>query len=502
VRLSGFLCRTVLHYCSPLLVGPQRILERSLLNSSTMIQVQLRTTLRKRCRPGFWPEKCYHTVVAISGGVDSSVTAGLLKSTNPTALFMANWNAQQDDSLTCTTEHDWRDVEEVCRKLKLEDLRRQSFERDYWVSVFEPFVEEILKGRMGNPDIDCNTFIKFGCLLDFCLEKFGPETKLATGHYARLYHDGPDNEPLSLKALEDATRAHPDDNWVIDQSSGDGRGPTLLLSSRDLSKDQTYFLSQCSGHRFRSVRFPLGNYFKSRPFGNETTVRQMATAWGLHTSTKKDSTGICFVGSRTSFRSFVGEYMPPPSSPVDICDIDTGARLATTPSYAHAVLYSATPGQGAKLPGASTKYFFTGDVTIKSHGNNEVFVCAGTHHPCLYSDYLTLERVNWIAGVMPRPLARDGSWRAQCRIRHLQPLMDCTVKTTEDGRLHVSFDKPVRGITFGQHCVFYGLGGLVCLGGGPIDAKGPSYWERGIDLPALLASSGHNDLSLSRVASE
>ena len=462
--------------------------------------------------------RCYHVVVAMSGGVDSSVAAALLQQdlqkskaiTSLSAIYMNNWNPHDDDSMECTSERDWQDAVRVAQHLQDLPIRRQPFEAEYWTTVFEPYLNDILqKGLMGNPDIGCNTNVKFGALLEFCLDQYGPDMHLATGHYARLWHRDDDVTPECVtRALEQDVSGLSDwiHSWGVQP---DAPKPSLLLAAADRSKDQSYFLSSCSGDAFRHVLFPLGEYFKNkspRDCSDLLTVRQVADQLQLPTAKKSDSMGICFVGSRkTGFKNFLeDQYLPDDHilAPVDFCDIDTGKVVGTTaPEKVHPILYAATSGQGAKLSGTKHKYFIVGnhDPPVEGGNHHRVWVCAGTHHPALYSDSLRVGTTHWVAGnECPTPLREDGSWRVQCRIRHLQPLIDCTVRICNDDtgdQLEVFFDKPVRGISPGQQVVFYGLDGLVCFGGGPISKRGRTYWEENRQLPLDLHPSGLNDTS-------
>jgi tRNA U34 2-thiouridine synthase MnmA/TrmU len=251
----------------------------------------------------------------------------------------------------------------------------------------------------------------------------------------------------------------------------------------------------------------------------QPTVRQLAADMELPTASKRESMGICFVGKRPGgFRSFVADFLPPATHKIDFVDVDTGAVVATSQQPEHASLY--TIGQGAKLGGSSQKYF----IVDREPENGIVRVCAGTHHAALYADSLTVA-VHWMArNQAPRPLRMKkggGEMRAQCRIRHLQPLVDCTIvavaatvgtmdrdsSSSSSGgtgpppaaKYQVHFDKPVRGITLGQTAVFYVADGLICLGGGPITERGATYFEQGLPLPtANLHPAGHNDLSVTR----
>lgn len=403
-------------------------------------------------------------IVALSGGVDSSVAAALAKqqtSNAVQALHMTNWNTQDDDSVpSCTSEQEWRDAQQVAAHLNL-PITRQHLETAYWNYVFEPFVERIQQGMMGNPDIDCNVFIKFGALRDYCMDTYGPDVRLVTGHYARLWHREDDVD-------EDLQAALTHSDWLYDWADAQGRTAPLLLTAVDHSKDQTYFLAGCSTHQFSNVRFPLGNYYKTKSRNNSPTVRELASAHGLPTASKRDSMGICFVGKRKDgFRKFISEYLPTALEPVCFRDIDTDRVVGRTVHTSHASLYAI--GQGVRISGASHRYFCV-DHELST---NTVWVGAGTHHPALYADRLELECMEW----MGRRAPPGAGIPVLCRIRHLQPLQRCEIHGNS-----VLFESAVRGIAAGQMAVLYDVTGVVCLGGSRIASRGASYAERGLAL--------------------
>jgi tRNA U34 2-thiouridine synthase MnmA/TrmU len=309
--------------------------------------------------------------------------------------------------------------------------------------------------------------------------------------------------------------------WLDLRSSSsvdDDDDGTWLLQAADASKDQSYFLAGCQSRHFRQVLFPLGDSFKkdssvaargtsspngSLPHNNPKTVRQQALDWDLPTARKRDSTGICAVGrTRNGFRALVRDYLPPSTSPVQFVDVDTGRVVGRSSDggeyeYDHACLY--TVGQGARISGASTKYFVT-DVSVES---NVVHVCAGTHHPALYADSIEF-RMQWVCSAMEelvdlqeadQPNGRSlPHLRVTCRIRHLQPLMTARlVRSSDGGRYVLHLDRPTRAVTPGQMAVVYL--GSVCLGGGPIERRGSTYLERNELLPDRLYRGGHNDTS-------
>ncbi len=442
-------------------------------------------------------------VVALSGGVDSSVALGLLQSQRRdslSAIYMSNWNLYDDDSVQCTTEVDWNDAQAVARHFQCPILR-VALEAEYWTCVFEPFLDGLSSQQMGNPDIACNTYIKFGALLEIVKKRYGPDTVLATGHYARLWSPNREAAPPFLQAVldNDSTGLV---HWVRESSLESNA--SILLAAADSSKDQSYFLSGCCGQALRDACFPLGDLYKSTHHSQDArTVRQLAMEWKIPVANKKDSTGICFVGKRRSFRDFLlqNHYLPQAHAPVDFIDVDTQHVVGTTaPNNAHPVLF--TPGQGAKISGSPTKYFVVGilEPTPASH-HHRVGVCAGTHHPALYADTLFLHNIHWITGCLPPHLGNGQSLRLKCRIRHLQPLQDCTLSYDDAGTFRLTFDLPLRGITSGQQAVLYDPSGLVCLGGGPIGTRGPSLFEMGLPMPQEVAPAGHNDRSVLSMSS-
>ena len=501
----------------------------------------------------------HKVVVALSGGVDSSVAAALIVKKAPSkelvsAVHMSNWNvtSHDDDTLrSCSSEDDWEDALAVAKHLNISDFRRIRFEKDYWNMVFQPYIDDIVQhNRMGNPDIGCNVHIKFGSLQQYIASKQpikgdGQKIWLATGHYARLWHrhENPDTLPQVVETMlgdvESSSMSPATSSlarwmrWL--QSSGSTTETvapkTILLAAADKTKDQSYFLAGCSSRSLSNVLFPLGEYYKTRRSDGSLmdsqdakkptikTVREMAVDFTLPTATKRESMGICFVGKRRNFREFLQDYLPPPRSDLTFVDVDTGSVVGSIPLTGgrapsippHACLY--TIGQGAKISGSKQKYFVV-DTDLRS---NQVLVCAGTHHPALYTQSFTFDMkwmfahsnndddalMDMVTNVMDKLNTVDESegpcytMRVQCRIRHLQPLMDGTlIYRPLSNTYTIELDKPVRGVTPGQMTVLY-LGDLICLGGGPIDQRGPTFLELNRLLPADLYPSGHNDLSLS-----
>jgi tRNA-specific 2-thiouridylase len=347
-------------------------------------------------------------VVGMSGGVDSSVAALLLKRAGHEVIgvFMNNW-AEQDDMGVCTAEADWADVRAVCDQIGI-PYYAVNFQKEYMDRVFAHFLDEYRKGRTPNPDVLCNREIKFSALKDFA-DRLGAE-KLATGHFART----------------DAV---------------DGRA--RLLTSADPDKDQTYFLYMLSQPQLKKAMFPVGGMTKAE-------IREVARQAGLRTSGKKDSTGVCFIGER-KFRQFLQNYLP--AQPGEIRTVDG------KPVGSHEGLMYYTPGQrrGLGIGGEGGRWY----VVEKDLKNNVLVVDQRADSPLLFATKSLLEDATWISGAAP---AEPGEWlRVQARLRHRQPLQDARIRV-DGGSIEVQFDQPQRAITPGQSIVFY-LDDE-CLGGG------------------------------------
>ena len=351
-------------------------------------------------------------VVGMSGGVDSSVAAILLKEQgyNVIGLFMRNCdstinndylgnpNIENDD--ICPQEQDYNDALNVCNKLGIE-LHRIDFVKEYWDYVFEYFLEELRKGRTPNPDIMCNKYIKFDLFAKEA-KKLGADY-IATGHYAKVENN-------------------------------------LLKKSKDKNKDQTYFLSQVSKEQLKNVLFPLGEIEKK-------DVRKIAAINSLVTAEKKDSTGICFIGER-NFKKFLTNYLP--SIPGDIINIESNKKLGT-----HIGLMYYTIGQrkGLDVGGTNDKLFVVG----KNLHNNILYVCEGENNQYLYSTSCVVEEVNFNCDLRPK--------RCFAKFRYRQQDNPVEIEYLEDNNLLVRYEN-VKGVTPGQACVLY-LDDI-CLGGGII----------------------------------
>ena len=338
-------------------------------------------------------------VIGMSGGVDSSVAAYLLSEQGYrlTGVFMNNW--EEEEGGECTAAQDYQDAKSVCLKLGI-PFYSVNFAREYWDRVFTHFLSEYSKGRTPNPDILCNSEIKFKCFLDYAKAAFGAD-RIATGHYVRNTVDG------------------------------EGRGH--LLKGTDPGKDQSYFLCSLSSEQIASAVFPVGGMMKSE-------VRRIASQLGLRTAEKKDSTGVCFIGER-NFKQFLMGYLP--ASPGDIVDADTGRVIGS-----HDGLMYYTIGQRRGLGigniGGGERWFVCG----KDMDSNALLVCEGASNPKLFSPGFESDSLHLI-----NPLEKD-EIRCMVKYRYRQTERPALLRRTGSGA-SVVFDAPQSGIAPGQSGAFY-----------------------------------------------
>lgn len=354
-------------------------------------------------------KKDIRVVVGMSGGVDSSVTAELLKKEGyqVIGIFMKNWD-DTDDTGFCTATEDYNDVIRVCNQLDI-PYYALNFEKEYWDKVFTYFLEEYKAGRTPNPDVMCNKEIKFKAFLDHAMS-LGADY-VATGHYAQIRRIN---------------------------------GKVELLRGVDQNKDQTYFLNALSQEQLKYVMFPLGEIEKPR-------VREIAHEAELATASKKDSTGICFIGER-NFKEFLSEFLP--AQPGNMQTLDGVVKG----QHDGLMYYTLGQRQGLGIGGAGEPWFVVG----KDLANNVLLVGQGFHHPALYSNSLIAQELNWISGEAPTE-----PFQCTAKFRYRQQDHGVTVEPLTDGRIKVMFDEPERAVTPGQSVVFYQ--DEVCLGGGTID---------------------------------
>jgi len=350
-------------------------------------------------------------VIGMSGGVDSSVAAIVLKKQgyDVIGLFMRNWDSMVNNDILgnpnngdiCPQEKDYLDALEVCKKLDI-PLHRIDFVKEYWDYVFTYFLDELKRGRTPNPDIMCNKYIKFDMFVKEA-KKLGADY-IATGHYARIENN-------------------------------------QLLKAKDLNKDQTYFLSQVSNEQFENVLFPIGDMLKQ-------DVRKIAQEYDLITASKKDSTGICFIGER-NFTNFLKNYLP--NIPGDIVDIKTSKKIG---KHIGLMYYTIGQRKGLNIGGDVDKIFVVG----KNLEKNILYVAYGEENEYLYSDSAIIEDINWLSDIKPT--------ECMAKFRYRQQDNPVSITYLEDGNILVKYPQKIKSVTPGQACVFY-LDDI-CLGGGII----------------------------------
>ncbi|MBP9218682.1 MAG: tRNA 2-thiouridine(34) synthase MnmA [Sterolibacterium sp.] len=355
-------------------------------------------------------------IVGMSGGVDSSVAALLLKQQGwkVIGLFMKNWE-DDDNEEYCSSRQDLIDAASACDVLGI-DLEVVNFSAEYKERVFNEFLREYQAGRTPNPDVLCNAEIKFKAFLDHALQ-LGAD-KIATGHYAQV------REFL---------------------------GQWQLLKAEDGTKDQSYFLHRLNQQQLSKTLFPVGHLYKRE-------VRHLAEAAGLHNHAKKDSTGICFIGERP-FREFLGRYLP--DQPGEIRTLESGKLIGR-----HDGLIYHTIGQrkGLQIGGVKGHADEAGDheawyVAGKDLQHNILLVVQGHDHPALLRDRLQAHDLSWISGQPPHT-----HWVYTAKTRYRQPDAPCEIDAVDAKRCNIAFATPQWAITPGQSVVLYES--RVCLGGG------------------------------------
>lgn len=348
-------------------------------------------------------------VVGMSGGVDSSVAAMLLKEQgyDVIGVFMKNWD-DTDESGICTATEDYEDVIRVCNQLGI-PYYSVNFEKQYWDKVFTHFLDEYKSGRTPNPDVLCNKEIKFKAFLDYALS-LGADY-VATGHYARIVREN---------------------------------GKVHMLRGKDKNKDQTYFLNQLTEDQLRKVLFPIGEIEKPK-------VRELAVEANLVTAAKKDSTGICFIGER-NFKAFLSGYLPAQQGNMETFDGKVVGR------HDGIMYYTIGQRHGLGIGGEGDPWFVIG----KDIERNVLYVGQGFDHEMLYSDSIISDNVSWISSEN-LPL----TFECTAKFRYRQSDNKVIVKRLDNSRVKVIFHEPIRAITPGQAVVFYQ--GEECLGGGTIN---------------------------------
>ncbi len=356
-------------------------------------------------------------ILGISGGVDSAVSALLLKDQGyeVIGLFMKNWDENDEN---CTALEDSDDAMQVCQKLGIK-YYTINFEKDYWDKVFSYFLKELKNGRTPNPDVMCNTEIKFKAFLDYALSL--DADYIAMGHYANVEKIG--------------------DKFV-------------LKRGLDENKDQSYFLARITSEALSKTLFPIGNLKKSK-------VRELAKENDFINASKKDSTGICFIGER-NFNEFLDKHLL--SKKGDIIDMDTGNIVGTHTGLIH---YTIGQRKGIGIGGVGNgEPWFVAEKNLKE---NKLYVVQGKNNPALFSNYLIAEDFKWISGEKPKmPM------KCTAKFRYRQPDIPVTIEE-KNGFIKITYDNPVKAVTPGQVAVIYN--GDICLGGGIIKNRFGGKYE-------------------------
>lgn len=348
-------------------------------------------------------------IVGMSGGVDSSVAAWLLREQGyqVEGLFMKNWEQDDSDSY-CAAAADLADAQAVSNQLHI-PLHTINFSQEYWDRVFCYFLQEYEKGRTPNPDVLCNKEIKFNAFLKHAIN-LGADY-IATGHYAKISHGE-------------------------------------LQKAKDREKDQTYFLHAVEPAALAKTLFPIGDYHKSQ-------IRAFAKQLGLVTHDKKDSTGICFIGEKR-FKTFLKEFILAKPGTIQS---STGEYLGR---HEGLMYYTYGQRQGLGIGGrqeSSEEPWYVVDKDLK---NNSLVVAQGNHHPMLYSQGLICGQIHWIKDYKANlPLT------CYAKTRYRQPEQACVVSPEDKGQHYVMFSSLQRAVTPGQYIVFYDKN--LCLGGATIE---------------------------------
>jgi tRNA-specific 2-thiouridylase len=354
-------------------------------------------------------------VIGMSGGVDSSVAAWMLKEQGyeVIGLFMKNWE-DDDNDIYCSSRQDWLDVVSVADLIGI-DVEAVNFAAEYRERVFAEFLREYAAGRTPNPDVLCNAEIKFKAFLEHAVS-LGADA-IATGHYARVKHQG---------------------------------GRAQLLKALDSTKDQSYFLHRLTQEQLSKVLFPLGEIPK-------TEVRKIAEHIGLHNAQKKDSTGICFIGERP-FREFLNRYLPRTPGVIKTSE---GKIVGE-----HMGLAFFTLGQrkGIGIGGSQDGNGDAWYVARKDLASNTLYVVQGHDHPWLLAEDLEAIDASWVDGIAPV----SGNYSAKTRYRQTDAVCELSKGSEGSATFQLHFPAAQWAVTPGQSAVLYD--GDVCLGGGIITA--------------------------------
>ncbi|ENN74530.1 hypothetical protein YQE_08854, partial [Dendroctonus ponderosae] len=365
-------------------------------------------------------------VLGISGGVDSAVAALMLKRKgfDVQGVFMRNWDIA-DETGTCRADEDFKDANYVCNQLNIK-LHHVNFVKEYWNEVFSNLVKDYETGLTPNPDILCNRHVKFKYFYNYAMDQLNADA-IATGHYAKTSF-GP----------------------YLDQFKTNES--VRLLMAEDPVKDQTFFLCQIEQEALRRTMFPLGGLAKWE-------VKQLAVENSLEKfAIKRESMGICFIGSR-NFQDFIKEYIP--DKPGQFVDLDTAEIVGE-----HTGIHKWTLGQRSRLESLPEPFFICG----KNVENNIIYVVQGTNHPSLYSTLCSTSDAHWIHSE-PQELQNNKVLNCDFKFQHTQNRVKCKLCKLSTG-LVVKLETPLRALTPGQYAVFYN--GQECLGSARIVNVGPS----------------------------
>lgn len=372
--------------------------------------------------------------VGMSGGVDSSVTAWALQSLGVATfgVFMRNWH-ETDEYGRCSAEQDFQDVQLVSEQLQL-PYYSIDLSSEYQQQVFAHFVSDIKSGLTPNPDVLCNREIKFAAFWQN-LKKMGAH-HMATGHYAKIHKS----------------------------SAPDQLNSYLLKKATDTTKDQSYFLAQVPYEMLSRSLFPLGSLLKHE-------VRAMAQKLQLATSTKKDSTGICFIGER-DFKEFLFQYIQQQKG--IFCDL-AGNYLG---HHEGACFYTIGQRKGLNIGGPEGPWF----VAQKDTRTNKVYLTNEIDHAALHAEGMTVTHMNWLVPESEAQKIRAGEKKVSVKIRYRQKDLDCSIlqdhrDLTSLTSFVVQFQQPQRAVTAGQFAVFY-LNDGTCVGGGVIQSVSSKYWAK------------------------
>lgn len=357
-------------------------------------------------------------IVGMSGGVDSAVTAHILKEQGHEVIgvFMRNWDSITNndllgnpnvtkDAVICPEEEDWKDVVKLGEQIGI-PVERVDFVAEYWDYVFKDLIEQYEKGRTPNPDILCNKYVKFGRFYEWVMTKYPDADYIATGHYA---------------GVKDGILHKPFDAW----------------------KDQTYFLAQVDREVLKKVMFPLSSMPKSE-------VRKIAEDNNLIVANKKDSTGICFIGER-DFTLFLQNYIP--AQPGEIIDVTNNKVIG---KHVGAMYYTIGQRKGLQLGGMTEPYYVAGHDMKKKI----IYAAPASDKSYLMSDEAIINDVNWLD-------KENKSKDLDVKFRYKSTSVKCSIEWIDETTIRVKYPEGFEAVTPGQQAVFYD--GDICLGGGVID---------------------------------